>query len=134
MTIIGFSFSKMHIERKKVIKGSISIRNNVSVKNLEKSELSLGPKKQALKFSFLFTTEYKPDLGEILLEGEVIDLETEEKADEMLKIWKKDKKLPQTMMAPVLNHVLNKCNIQALILSRELNLPAPIPLPKVAMK
>lgn len=134
MTIIGFNFTKMHIERKKMIRGSINISNNVSIKKLEKAELSLGQKKQALKYDFTFTTTYKPDIGSILLEGEVIGLETEEKAEELLKIWKKDKKLPPKMMGPLLNHVLNKCNIQALFLSKELNLPAPIPLPKVQNK
>ena len=134
MTIIGFSYTKIHVERKKMMKGSINIRNHAQVKNLETVDISLGPKKQALKFSFTFTTEYKPDLAEILLEGEIISLETEERAKEMLKIWKKDKKLPDQMITPILNDILNKCSIQALILSRELNLPAPIQLPKVAAK
>jgi hypothetical protein len=134
MTIIGFNFTKMHIERKKMVRGSINISNNISIKNLEKADITLGQKKQALKYDFTFTTQYKPDIGEILLEGEVIALETEEKAQELLKIWKKDKKLPNQMMTSILNHVLNKCNIQALFMSKELNLPAPIPLPKVQQK
>jgi hypothetical protein len=34
-------------------------------------------------------------------------------------------------MSAILNTVLTKCNIEALILSQEVNLPSPIPLPKV---
>jgi hypothetical protein len=37
-------------------------------------------------------------------------------------------------MVPVLNSILAKCNIQAIILTREVNLPPPIPLPKVQFK
>jgi hypothetical protein len=45
--------------------------------------------------------------------------------------WKKDKKLPKEIMPVILNTVLNKCNIQALILSEQINLPPPIPMPKL---
>ena len=34
-------------------------------------------------------------------------------------------------MAGLLNTILTKCNVQALILSQEVNLPPPIPMPKV---
>jgi hypothetical protein len=34
-------------------------------------------------------------------------------------------------MENILNSILTKCNIQALILSQDVNLPSPIPLPKV---
>ena len=53
------------------------------------------------------------------------------KTKEILASWKKDKKVPKELMAGLLNTILTKCNIQALILSQEINLPAPIPLPKV---
>ena len=62
-------------------------------------------------------------------EGEVLALV--ENVEEIIKNWKKDKKLPKEIMTSVMNSVLNKCNIQALILSQTVNLPPPIPLPKV---
>ena len=43
------------------------------------------------------------------------------------------KKIAKDIMSRVLNAVLAKCNIEALILSQEVNLPPPIPLPKVTM-
>ena len=46
----------------------------------------------------------------------------------------KDKKIPKEVMTPVLNNILAKSNVEALVLSRELNLPPPIPLPKVEVK
>ena len=41
------------------------------------------------------------------------------------------KKVPKDVMTAILNTVLTKCNIEALILSQKVNLPAPIPLPAV---
>ncbi len=73
MVIIGFSFTKMNAERKTPIGGKISISNNVSIKKVEEHKLSLGAgKESALKFTFEFTSNYKPDIGDINLLGEVI--------------------------------------------------------------
>ena len=86
---------------------------------------------QSLKFSFEFASKYEPDLGSIKFEGEVIYLIDKKTADKLLEGWKKNKRLEQPTMTNLLNNILNKCNIEALILSKEMGLPAPIPLPKV---
>lgn len=130
--IVGFNFTKMSAERKEGVKGKININNNVSIKNVEERDLALGKEKQnALNFTFEFTSKYEPKLGEIMLGGEVIFMADPKKAKEILDGWKKDKKVPKDVMTSILNTVLAKCNIQALIISRDINLPPPIPLPKV---
>ena len=53
---------------------------------------------------------------------------------EILDKWKKDKELDQKLMMQVLNFILAKCNIKALSLSQEVNLPPQIPLPKLTAK
>lgn len=131
MTIIGFDFTKLNIERKKIIKGKINISNNVSVDEIEEVNLQLGEDKTALKFFFNFTTKYEPEIGEILIEGELVYLVSANEAKELMSQWKKEKRIPKEVMTPILNYVLTKSNIEALILSKEMNLPSPIPLPKV---
>lgn len=131
MTVIGFSFTKMFVEKKNPVKGKVSINNNVTIKNLEETKLNLNTNKKALKINFDFTSDYTPNIGNILLEGEVIYLVDSNKVDDIVKTWKKNKKLEKDIMTRVLNNVLTKCNIQALILSKDMNLPPPIPLPKV---
>ena len=69
--------------------------------------------------------------GDILIEGEVLYLATEEEGKVILTGWKKDKKLPKDIRLPLLNHVLSKSNIEAILLSREMGLPAPIMLPRI---
>lgn len=134
MTIVGFNFTKMHVERKAPIAGKISVKNNVSIKDVEKKDFSFGKAKQAgLQFTFEFTVDYDPKIAEIILAGEVIDLQDEKRADAIIKEWKKNKKLEPAMMTNILNAVLGKANIQALILSKDMNLPPPIPLPKVSV-
>ena len=131
MTVIGFSFTKMLVEKKNPVKGKVSINNNVGIKNLEETKLNINTKRKALKLEFEFTSSYEPNIGKILLSGEVIYLVDKDKASDAVKNWKKNKKLEKDMMTKVLNNVLAKCNVQALILSERMNLPPPIPLPRV---
>lgn len=131
MTVIGFSFTKMLIEKKSPMKGKVSINNNVGINHVEETKLNMKTDKKALKMNFEFSSAYEPKIGDIRLEGEVVYLEDKKKADEIVKNWKKNKKIEKEVMTAVLNNVLAKCNVQALILSKDMNLPPPIPLPKV---
>ena len=132
MTIVGFNFTKLEAEKKEGVKGKINISNNVSINKVGEKSLSITDEKQkVLAFTFEFTSKYDPDLGSIKITGDVLNMDSPAKAKEILDGWKKDKRLPKEIMTDVLNTILNKCNIQALILSEQVNLPPPIPLPKV---
>jgi hypothetical protein len=135
MTIIATNFTKISVEKKGPVKGKVSIANNVSIKNVEVTDIAIGTSKQsALKFSFEFIARYEPKIGEIVLNGELMFIEKPEKISEIAAEWKKSKKVPKEVMAPILNNVLTKCNIEALILSKEINLPPPVQLPRVSVK
>ena len=131
--IVGFGFTKLSAEKGELAKGKIDINNNVSIKDVKEDSFAFGRDKDqnVLRFIFEFTSKYEPDIGNILFEGEVLYLDDPKKAKEILSNWKKDKKLPKEIMPGLLNTILTKCNVQALILSQEINLPPPIPMPKV---
>ena len=130
--IVGFGFTKLSAEKHESAKGKIDINNNVSIKNVVEDDLSFGKEKHnVLKFIFEFTSKYEPSIVAILFEGELLYMEDPKKVKEILASWKKDKKIPKEIMAGLLNTILTKCNVQALILSQDINLPPPIPLPKV---
>ena len=133
--IVGFGFTKLSAEKHESIKGKIDINNNVSIKDVQESNFSLGKDKQqnVLKFIFEFNSKYEPSVGTIFFEGEILYLEEPKKNKEILNSWKKSKEIPKELMAVLLNTILTKCNVQALILSQEVNLPPPIPMPTVQM-
>jgi len=135
MTIAGIQFDKIVVDRMGVPKGKMSVKNNIMIQELEKKDFSVGKLKQhALLYKFEFTAEYEPKVAKIVLNGTVTSMEQEEKIDELIKAWKKDKKLPKEIMTPLLNNILNRSNIEALILAREVGLPPPIQLPRVTVK
>lgn len=132
MTVMGVNFTKMHVERKESKKGKINVSNNVSISNVEKMDLKIGDEnQQPLRFSFNFTSKYNPDIGNITLEGNVVYLADKKKAEEILKGWKDNNKVEEKTRDVILGNVLNKCSIESLLLSKEMNLPAPVPLPKI---
>ena len=132
MTVISFNFTKINAERNKGIKGKLNISNNVSIKEVKVFELKLGKNKEkALKFNFKFEAIYDPKIGNIEILGEIVYLGKDEVIKDAEKQWKKDKKIPKEIIEEIMSNILTKCNIEALLMSRELSLPPPIPLPKV---
>ncbi len=135
MPIVGLQFSKIVVEKFNPVKGKIQVNNNVSLKDVEKSDLNVGAAKQsAVKFHFEFVANYEPKIANISMVGFLTFFEKPEKVKEILDGWKKDKKLPKDIMSAVLNTVLSRCNVEAMLFAREVNLPPPIPLPKVQVK
>ncbi len=135
MAVISFNFTSINVEKKAPIKGKVSISNNVEIKKVEETKLALGASNQdGLRFEFDFLSKFEPGIGSINLKGEVISLEDPKVVKSVIKEWKKSKNIPKEIRKGVLNHVLNKCNIEALLMSKEINLPSPIPLPKIQEK
>ncbi|MBW2985910.1 hypothetical protein KY333_00930 [Candidatus Woesearchaeota archaeon] len=135
MTIAGIQFDKIVVDRTDTPKGKMSVKNNILIQDLEKKDFSVGQAKQfMLLYKFEFTAEYEPKIAKIVLNGTVTSIEKEDKIDELVKAWKKDKKLPKEIMTPLLNNILSKSNVEALILAREVGLPPPIQLPRVTVK
>lgn len=135
MSVVGIQFNKIIIDKKSPAVGKVNVNNNVAIKNVEKTDLAFGVAKQnALKFDFEFKVIYEPNVAEMSFWGYLSYFEKPELIEEVLKAWKKDKKVPKDVMTPVLNSVLAKCNMEAIVLSREVNLPPPMPMPKVEIK
>ena len=131
MTIVKINLYKVSAERELKAKGGqIKINNNVSIKDVEEMAFSADGKK-GLKFTFTFNCKYEPSLGKIDVEGQVFYVETEVKIKEIKEGWDKDKKIAAEIMEQIINAALHKGNIQAIKISEEINLPSPLPLPKV---
>ena len=135
MTILGTNFTKISVQKTGAAQGKVSISNNVSIEKVEPTEVAIGAAKQSgLRFSFEFVAKYEPKVGSIVLNGDLVMMEDAEKVKQIADEWKKTKKVPKEVMAPILNNILTKCNIEALVLSREINLPPPVQLPRVTVK
>jgi len=135
MTVVSFNFTKIEAEKKEAGTGKININNNVAIVDVNEKDLSLGNEKQkVISFTFEFTSKFEPNVGLIRLLGDVLYMDDSKKVKQIIDDWKKEKKLPKDIMARILNTILNRSNVQALILSQDVNLPPPILLPKVQVE
>lgn len=132
MGVIGFNFTKVSAERNPAVSGQVNISNNLAVKDVKKEEMGIAGNDQlGLKVSFEFSSKYEPNMGNIMIHANVLALEKKEEGEKILKEWEKNKKLPDSFMRQALSFMLRRCNIKALVLAEDLNLPSPVPLPKL---
>ena len=129
MPIVGFNFLKINAEKKnKVPEGKVNIANDVSIKDVEETNFG---KNKGIRFTYYFCSNYSPDLGKIELEGDIFFADKEKIIKDIISSWEKNKKVPEDITMNILDFLLVKCNTQSIILSKELNLPPPIPFPKI---
>ncbi len=132
MAIVGFEFTKINVQKQEQATGKINISNNVGIVDIKKSDLQLGKTKQSgIKFIFEYKSLYEPKFASIELGGLIMYLTDEASAKEIIDGWQKEKKIKKDIAEKIINSILTKCNIQSIILSNTVNLPPPVPMPKV---
>lgn len=132
MTVVGFHFKKIHGEKKEPVSGKVDISNNISITDVKETDLTMGAlKNKGLSFSFEFVSSYTPEVGNITLEGEILYVAEAKTQTDILKQWKKDKSTPTDVRSEIMSTILARSNVQALVMARDVNLPPPIPLPKI---
>ncbi len=132
MAIVGFEFTKINVQKKETAQGKINISNNVGITDIQKSDLELGKTKQSgIKFLFDYRSIYEPNYAKIELGGNILFLTDEKNGKEIIEGWEKEKKIKKDVAEKIINAILTKCNIQSIILSNTVNLPPPVPMPKV---
>ncbi len=130
MPIIGFNYDKILVERKGNIKRPLNIHTDVSIKDVEEEKIPLGKTEDILKFNFEFNVKYD-EIGQLVFNGHILYLEDPKKTAEIMKEWKKSKQIETSLMSELINTILQRCNIKALTVSQDVNLPPHLKLPKL---
>ena len=127
--IISLSFNKISMERGKKPQGKLSIKTNININDIKK-EKTITKNKDILGFDFTFDIFYEPKFANLSFWGNVLMLVDSEESKQILKEWK-NKKISENIKNLLFNTIFMKCNIKALQLEENLNLPAHIPLPRI---
>ena len=83
MGIVSFVFDKMSAEKTGKITSHVNISHNFNIRNVEKIDLNIQGKKPALKLSFDFVVNYEPNIGTILMKGNLTYLDKEEEINKL---------------------------------------------------
>ena len=130
--IIGFNFRKINIERKKKLTQGMKVKYDMDISNVYEQDIAMvAEKNKVLGFDFDFKIAYGPDIADLGIFGSVMYMFSDEEAKKTLDLWKKSRKLSKSVSVPIINMILDKCNIKALELEQDLALPTHLPMPSV---
>ncbi len=104
--------------------GNFRVDVNVTFVSLSKTQ------PDEVEAQFRFTVTYT-GLGVIRLEGNLL---YQGDAERMMSVWNKSHNLPQEVASEFHNAVFSTSIPEAVMLARDLQLPPPIPLPKISFK
>jgi len=110
--------------------------NLQTIQITSKSTLNyLAKAENGLSVGFVFVSNYEPNIGFIRIEGEIYIAANPEEANKALKEWEssENKHLPQEMAETVHNSIITNCMMETAVISREINLPPPFPIPHVQL-
>lgn len=129
MPIVGYYIKSIDAKKRNSAKDRIDINTNVTITNMEKANVGIKNKEPSIDISFEFHTRYEPNVGEIILEGNVMYVGS--KVNESLKLWKNEKKILQEVDIEVKNFLLRKCMTIEINLAENMGLPPPLMFPTV---
>ncbi len=131
MTIAGFAFTRLLVEKKAAGRGNITINSNISLVSAEEIDFVMGQQKQkGIKINFDYKNLFVPDIGTLIIGGEILYLSDQKKHDELMKLWSKQKGFTDEVTAELYDIISLRCTVEAIHLSSTVGLPPPVPLPR----
>jgi hypothetical protein len=132
MPIIGVSYGSIEA-RKEGGKVQQEIKVNSTPMVTDVKEITVpNLARKALSIDFEFLTRYDPEFARIVIRGSVMYMA--EKNKPILDEFGKNKKLPENVSLEVLNYLFRHCLLKASNLAEDLQLPPPMPMPKITPK
>lgn len=132
--IVGFSINKLEANREKDAgQGNIEVNYAPELKSVgERDVAAFEDKIAAISFSFVITfSKEKEEFAKISLAGEVL---WKGKVEEIVDSWQENETLPGEMYESFMNSLYRRCLKRAVSTTETLNLPSPIPMPRVRRK
>ena len=132
MAILGMRFNSLEARREKgKITHQIKVRPVPKVTGVKETDIPMLGKK-ALSLEFEFVAEYDPNIGNIKMSGEIFYIT--DNNDAVIKKWKSDKELSEDVKIEVHNHLYRTCLVKVVNLADDLQLPPPMPIPRLRPK
>ena len=100
----------------------VQIATNLNVVGINKKDESM------LEVPFVFTINYNPGVAQISLKGKSHVKGSKDELEQILKEHKEKKPPPPVVLQSISNFVF----LESVLICRSLNIPPPIPLPKIS--
>ncbi|HNT61112.1 MAG TPA: hypothetical protein PKJ97_03995 [Candidatus Bilamarchaeaceae archaeon] len=124
--IVGTRISKIEATRGKDSQGKgLKVEINTT---------DVGGKGEDLEVKYVFSAEYLDGIGKITIEGELLDRVEKKVADEVRKMWKDKKDLPEDYKLSVINSISYIAGTEGVLIAKVLRLAPPIAPPRISRK
>jgi hypothetical protein len=129
MPIVSIILRSIDANKLEELTNNINVNNKVNATGVKERDFpGIGQSGLAVTFNFLSSyTDGEKTIGEIKMTGEVWVMGPECK--EIMKMWKKEKKIPEDSHIEIINTIFRKCVSKAVVLAEDVQLPPPIGLP-----
>lgn len=128
MKIIGFSFTKISVEKFNEINKELKVNTNIDISTIKELKSNiLKTKEELLGVNFIFTVNYEPNFAKIITGGNLIVSVEPKLLKEILKQWE-NKKMPEDFKISLFNIILRKSSLKTFQLEDEMNLPLHLPM------
>lgn len=132
---VSVTFEKVEAERllepaELVRLTSERIEVNTRIDSVELKQRPSRPDSNVV-IKFVFTCRYPASIGLIRLTGQAFYSDTADAMKAAVATWQKNHRLPESIEPSVLNTIMARSTLEAISLSRILQIPPPIPLPGV---
>lgn len=147
MQLVGFNFKKILVERNTLSRFNKPGNVSLGITKVEKENIPLLKDEEALKFEFNYSIYHDIDensndkksnkkneeFNGISFQGNLVMAANKEEADIIMKSWEK-KQVEKSVYENLCNIILRKCVSKAVLLTDELGLPLPVPVPKMTLE
>ncbi|MDY6769955.1 MAG: hypothetical protein SVU88_03200 [Candidatus Nanohaloarchaea archaeon] len=129
--IVGFSIDRMDAQKDGLQGGETDINYSSGLTDVEDAEVASLDETVA-RISFELALQYQQDgddVADMSFEGSV--LWRGDDAEDLIEQYEEDEDIDDEVAAQVTNHIYRKCLTRAVGMADALELPSPVPMPRV---
>lgn len=139
MPVIGLNVKKIGAIKNENIEGKVFVGQLPKITDVKQRKIE-AIDRDGLEVAYEYVFEYKTQdkkktLASITFQGDALYLPAkEESVEKIVDAWKKEKRIPANIFMFVVNGIMRRSLTRAMLLADELNIPSPIPTPKVRVQ
>ncbi|MBM3309098.1 MAG: hypothetical protein FJY77_02490 [Candidatus Altiarchaeales archaeon] len=130
MAVVNFKLTKVTGEKRDKVSKKTTVKANSAIESVKKDKAEgVG---EYLHINFKYEVKYDPDIGEIVLDGNL--WYTSPKLKDMMEDGKDKIQLKNEAVQEISTSIIRECLLESLDIAKKLRLPLPINLPSVEIK
>ncbi|MFA4668341.1 hypothetical protein QDY65_07460 [Pyrococcus kukulkanii] len=136
MPILGHNIVRIEVEKVQSGSGKVEVSINPKIEELRLGELQLPTGRvKGIEVIVNYIINYSPEIAKASIRLLVFYVpRVKEDIDKILDEWEEKKQLPGELVAEVVNFTTSELMPLMMMISKEMRIPYPIPLPRVVVR